>query len=89
MLGRYTTGLIIEINLALLKLSSRQLTIKTTLKRNDTPMLAGYQVYHNYIRPHEALDGKTPAEACGIEVKGNDKWKTLIQNATKQANRNK
>jgi hypothetical protein len=52
-------------------------------------MLAGYQVYHNYIRPHEALDGKTPAEACGIEVKGNDKWKTLIQNATKQANRNK
>jgi len=27
-----------------------------------------------------ALDGKTPAEACGIEIKGNDKWKTLIQN---------
>lgn len=53
------------------------------LKRNDTPILAGYQVYHNYIRPHEALKGKTPAEACGIEVKGNDKWKTLIQNASK------
>jgi hypothetical protein len=29
------------------------------------------------------LDGKTPAEACGIEIKGNDKWKTLIQNASK------
>ena len=28
------------------------------------------------------LDGKTPAEACGIEIKGKDKWKTLIQNAT-------
>ena len=53
------------------------------LKKNDTPILAGYQVYHNFIRPHEALEGKTPAEACGIEVKGNDKWKTLIQNASR------
>jgi len=28
-----------------------------------------------------ALNGKTPAEACGIEVKGENKWVTLIQNA--------
>jgi len=27
--------------------------------------------------------GKIPAEACGIEVRGKDKWKTLIQNAKK------
>lgn len=27
------------------------------------------------------LDGKTPAEACGIEIQGDNKWKTLIQNA--------
>jgi transposase-like protein len=54
------------------------------LKKNDTPVLAGYQVYHNFIRPHEALKGKTPAEACGITVNGNDKWKTLIQNASYQ-----
>jgi hypothetical protein len=30
-----------------------------------------------------ALDGKTPADACGVDVKGSDKWKTLIQNASK------
>jgi len=29
-----------------------------------------------------ALKRKTPAEACGIEVKGKNKWLTLIQNAT-------
>jgi len=28
-----------------------------------------------------ALDGKTPAEAAGIKVEGNDKWMTIIQNA--------
>jgi transposase InsO family protein len=52
------------------------------LKRNDTPVLAGYQIYHNFIKPHEALKGKTPAEACGIEVVGENKWKVLIQNAS-------
>jgi transposase InsO family protein len=54
------------------------------LKKNDTPLLTGYQIYHNYVRPHQGLNGKTPAEACGIEVKGDNKWMTLIQNAIKK-----
>jgi len=52
------------------------------LKKSDTPIIQGIQIYHNYIKPHEGLDGKTPADACGIEIKGEDKWKTLIQNAS-------
>ena len=52
------------------------------LKKEDTPIIAGYQIFHNYMRPHEGLEGKTPAEACGIEVKGKNKWITLIQNAS-------
>jgi len=40
------------------------------LKRKRTPILQGYQLYHNYIREHEALNGKTPSEACGIKVEG-------------------
>jgi transposase-like protein len=53
------------------------------LKKKDTPILTGYQIFHNYLRPHEALDGDTPAEACGINVEGKNKWLTLIQNAAK------
>ena len=41
------------------------------------------QIFHNYIRPHEVLNGKTPAEVAGISVEGEDKWRTLIQNAGK------
>lgn len=52
------------------------------LKNPETPIIPGYQIYHNYVRPHEALKGKTPAEACGIEVQGENKWLTLIQNAS-------
>ena len=51
------------------------------LKKKDTPILKGYQLYHNYVRPHEALDGKTPAEKAGINIKGQNKWITIIQNA--------
>jgi putative transposase len=40
------------------------------LKEKDTPILQGMQIFHNYIRTHEGLDGKTPAEACGIMVGG-------------------
>jgi hypothetical protein len=51
------------------------------LKRIDTPILKGYQIFHNFVRPHEALNGKTPAELAGIKVEGENKWLTLIQNA--------
>jgi hypothetical protein len=53
------------------------------LKRKDSPILTGYELFHNYIRPHKALDNRTSSEAAGIEIRGNDKWLTLIQNARK------
>jgi hypothetical protein len=59
------------------------------LKIKDTPILAGYQLFHNYIRPHEGLDGKTPAEACGIKVEGENKWLTIIQNASQSHQKRK
>jgi transposase-like protein len=54
------------------------------LKTKETPILTGYQLFHNYIRTHEGLEGKTPAEACGIQVMGKNKWMTLIQNASRR-----
>jgi transposase-like protein len=56
--------------------------VMRNLKRKDTPILTGYQIFHNYVRPHMALKNRTPAELCGIEVKGKNKWMTLIQNAS-------
>jgi hypothetical protein len=52
------------------------------LKKDDTPILSGYQIFHNYIREHGGLESRTPAEACGVTVKGKNKWITLIQNAS-------
>lgn len=43
-------------------------------------MLEANRIYYNYLRPHQALDGKTPAEKAGIDLKlkGN-KWEELIR----------
>jgi hypothetical protein len=51
------------------------------LKKTDTPILSGYQIFRNYVRPHETPDGRTPAEACGIKIEGQKKWLSLIHNA--------
>jgi putative transposase len=50
------------------------------LKKKDTPILTGYHIFHNYVRPHQGLDSITPAEACSILIKGQNKWKTIIEN---------
>lgn len=55
--------------------------VMRSLKRQDTPIVEGYRIYHNYFRPHLALNGKTPDEASGIKIEGTNKWITLIQNA--------
>jgi putative transposase len=58
--------------------------VMRSIKKDDSAILSGYQIYHNLVRAHEGLDGKTPAEVCGIKVKGENKWMTLIQNASKR-----
>lgn len=57
------------------------------IKKDDSVMFDGYQMYHNYLRPHMGLEEKTPAEKCGIKIEGKNKWITLIQNASVDRNR--
>jgi hypothetical protein len=47
----------------------------------DSPIIEGFQIYHNFVRPHEALNGDTPADQAGIKIEGENKWMTIIQNA--------
>ena len=39
------------------------------------------RVYYNCLKPHEALDGKTPSEEAGITIEGDNKWLTLMHKA--------
>jgi len=44
-------------------------------------ILEGFTVHYNFVRPHQSLRGKTPAQASGINMK-ND-WHLLVKEATK------
>jgi hypothetical protein len=46
----------------------------------------GMRVYYNFIRPHMALNGQTPAQKAMIDVDSSQNWLALIKKATK-ANR--
>lgn len=61
--------------------------VMRSLKKSNSSILTGYQIFHNYVRPHMALENQTPAEKAGIEIKGKDKWMTMIQNARRQETR--
>jgi transposase-like protein len=53
------------------------------LKTEKTPILPMQDIYYNFIRPHQALEGKTPAEKAGVELNLNgNKWLGLIKKAT-------
>jgi len=48
----------------------------------------GYSNYYNFVRPHLALDGRTPADAAGIGLGNEDnRWMLLIKKAKKQRSR--
>ena len=54
------------------------------LKEDHTPIIPMNKIYYNFIRPHQGLKGKTPAEVAGIGVDGENKWIKLIEKSSKR-----
>ncbi|RLI76342.1 IS6 family transposase [Archaeoglobales archaeon] len=53
--------------------------VMRALKVQDTPIIDGYRIYYNFIRPHESLGGNTPAEVAMDLDLGQNKWETLLK----------
>ena len=53
------------------------------LDNEQTAFVEGFQNYYNFLRPHMSLEGKTPAEEAGIDLKleGN-RWESIIRQAS-------
>jgi len=48
-------------------------------KTGKTPIAKGQRIHYNFVKLHQALKGKTPAENPGLDVKG---WKNLHASPT-------
>jgi len=50
-------------------------------------MMDGMRLYYNFLRPHIALNRKTPSEVSKIADPNERTWKSLIQKSAKYARR--
>ena len=50
------------------------------IKKDGLPAIDGIKLHHNY-RPHMDLDGHMSAQRTGVEIRGDNKRKTIIENA--------
>ena len=52
-----------------------------------TPLAEGARIHYNFVKPHSALEGQTPAERAGIGLNERDKWLVLLKGAMKELDR--
>jgi hypothetical protein len=48
-------------------------------KSFKTPIAEGQRIHYNFVKPHMALEGQTPAQVAGIGVEGKNKWMELLR----------
>jgi transposase-like protein len=56
--------------------------VMRAIKKPDSAIIDGQRIYYNYVRPHQGIDERTPAERAGIGVEGQNKWLGLIKKAS-------
>ncbi len=49
-------------------------------KTMETPLAEGNRIQYNFVKPHMALEGKTPAQQARLQPKG---WNELLKLAVK------
>lgn len=52
-----------------------RLKVQKGWKSKKSQIAEGQRIHYNFVKPHQALDGKTPAENAGVHIKG---WKDLL-----------
>ena len=48
-------------------------------KTIETPLAEGQRIHYNFVKPHLALAGMTPAQRAGITINSKNKWLSLLQ----------
>ncbi len=53
------------------------------LKIESTTIVDGHRLYYNFIKTHQAFEGKTPSGLAGFSIDSDNKWLTTMRNAVK------
>ncbi len=41
--------------------------------------VSGIITQYNFVKPHQTLEGQTPAQRAGMEIKGKNKWLCMLE----------
>ena len=50
-------------------------------KSYQTPLAEGARIHYNFVKPHAALEGQTPAQVAGVGISEKNKWMALLTKA--------
>jgi transposase-like protein len=50
-------------------------------KNPSSKIVEGQRIHYNFVKPHKALEGQTPAEAAGVGIEVKNKWLGLLTRA--------
>jgi transposase-like protein len=50
-------------------------------KNPASKIAEGQRIHYNFVKPHESLEGQTPADRAGVGVEGENKWLALLKAA--------
>jgi transposase-like protein len=48
-------------------------------KNPKSQLAEGQRLHYNFVKPHGALEGQTPAQRAGVGVQGDNKWLALLK----------
>lgn len=58
----------------------REKVMRSLKNKEENQVIDGWRIYYNFIRPHQSLNGKTPAEMAGLDLNlERNKWLSLIK----------
>jgi putative transposase len=58
----------------------RNKVLRALKNQNENSVVDGFKIYYNFIRPHQALNGLTPAQVANLNLSlDQNKWLSLIK----------
>ena len=57
--------------------------VQRAWKKFDSPIPEGQRIHYNFVKPHMALEGQTPAQRAGISIQNN--WLELLKHSINRA----
>lgn len=62
----------------------KRVKVQRGWKTMKTPLAEGARIHYNFVKPHQALDGKTPAQVAGVGIDARNKWLATLKEAITQ-----